>query len=326
VKPFGYELMLRSALYDWQVSPESEEMPANAPLPDGAAKYLSEENPRLVELRARYEKADKAVTTPLVWTSGHSRSDYLRYFRGDGRYLWQVGGPNMNLLGYALTAYYATTVDRLGMMAKLTDDAWFGNHTLDVNSRRVSRDLLDSIIEISFLERHLGLGSLKAPTVLDIGAGYGRVAHRMVEALPGLERYLCTDAVAASTFLSEYYLRFRGCEGRAVVVPLDEIDARLQREAITLAINVHSFSECQPSAVDWWLTRLERSGVQYLFVVPNAISGNDGQALLTNDGRDFSRVIEMHGYRLVVKEPKYLDPVVQRFGINPTYHHLFQRS
>ena len=47
--------------------------------------------------------------------------------------------------------------------------------------------------------------------MLDIGAGYGRLAHRMSAAFPQLEDYCCVDAVPESTFLSEYYLRHRGC-------------------------------------------------------------------------------------------------------------------
>jgi len=49
----------------------------------------------------------------------------------------------------------------------------------------------------------------------------------MAEAVPDLEQVLCTDAVAESTFLSEYYLRFRGVDAITQVVPLDEIEAKL---------------------------------------------------------------------------------------------------
>ena len=88
--------------------------------------------------------------------------------------------------------------------------------------------------------------------MLDIGAGYGRLAHRMVSALPGVERYLCTDAVAVSTFVSDYYLRFRGME-KALAIPLDVIDNSLRDYPVDLAINIHSFSECQTRAIEWWI-------------------------------------------------------------------------
>ena len=187
----------------------------------------------------------------------------------------------------------------------------------------VSRDLLDSLIEIYFLEKHLKLSSLDRPTLLDIGAGYGRLAHRVVEGLPNVGQY-------------PVYRRRGGFDVRlgllpalqegeqSLVIPLDEIETRLTSQKVDIAINIHSFSECQISAIDWWLALLSRVGVRYLFIVPNTAGGSDGQALLTNDLKDFMPLIEKRGYRLIAREPKFRDPVVQTYGINPTYHHLFE--
>jgi hypothetical protein len=36
--------------------------------------------------------------------------------------------------------------------------------------------------------------------------------------------------------------------------------------------------------------------------------------------------VERHGYKLVAKEPKYRDPVVQQYAIGPTYYYLFELS
>ena len=57
--------------------------------------------------------------------------------------------------------------------------------------------------------------------------------------------------------------------------------------------------------------------------VPNA-GYHEGELLLTNDGTDFGEVIEKHGYKLVAKDPQYRYPLVQKYGINPTYHYLFE--
>jgi hypothetical protein len=46
--------------------------------------------------------------------------------------------------------------------------------------------------------------------------------------------------------------------------------------------------------------------------------------MLTFDGQDFSRVLTDHGYRLVARDPKYLDPLVQKYGPNPAVHFLFE--
>jgi hypothetical protein len=43
--------------------------------------------------------------------------------------------------------------------------------------------------------------------------------------------------------------------------------------------------------------------------------------MLTTDGQDFSRVLTDHGYRLVARDPKYLDPLVQKYGPTPAVHY-----
>jgi hypothetical protein len=75
--------------------------------------------------------------------------------------------------------------------------------------------------------------------------------------------------------------------------------------------------------MDWWLSLLARYSVRYLMIVPNA-GDHGGERLLTHEGENFGEVIEKHGYKLIAKEPKFRDPVVQTFGINPTYHYLFE--
>ena len=145
------------------------------------------------------------------------------------------------------------------------------------------------------------------------------------------------DAVAESTFISEYYLRFRGLDQRAVVVPLDDLDDVLDTSGIDLAINVHSFSECTLESIKWWLDVLQKHKIKHLMLVPNAGSHGGTELLSTEHGAgkkpakdmhkyflDLLPHIEARGYQLVVKEPKYLDPVVQKHGVSPTYHYLFR--
>jgi hypothetical protein len=173
-----------------------------------------------------------------------------------------------------------------------------------------------------FLEKHLNISGWDRINMLDIGSGYGRLAHRMVSGFPNIDRYLCTDAIPVSTFICEYYLRFRNVDNKAKVIPLHDIEEVLRNRAIDIAINVHSFSECRVQAIAWWLNLLNKCRVKYLMIVPNAVNGKG--RLLTSDGQDFSSIIESHGYKLIAQEPKYRDIVVQRFAINPVYHYLFE--
>lgn len=316
---FGYRLLPEQALYEWQkVTASHQPASSRKALPEGAANYLIPGNPRLRELKDRYAAFDRDVTTPLVWTEALVSADDMLRFRGDNAYVWQTRAHGMNILAYALTTYYAKCIDTLGLLGTLSEDGHFGAHTFSIDNRLISRDLLDSVIEMNFLQKHLGISSRQDLSVLDIGAGYGRLAHRMATGLPNLARYLCTDAFPVSTFISEYHLRYRKLSDKVTVVPLDEIQSVLQRSTVNLAVNIHSFSECRPAAINWWLSLLSRSRVQHLMIVPNS------PELQTNDGVDFGGIIEKHGYKLIAKDPKYGDPVLQEYGINPSYHYLFE--
>jgi SAM-dependent methyltransferase len=321
----GYRLIAEKRLYDWQRRPGvyfHTFRPGS--LPEGAEEDLYPNHPRLLDLRRRYDRFSHSVTDPLVWNEGVVRADDLKFFRGHNAYVWQLRGLHMNPLSYALTAYYLQSVDKLGLFTQLDEDEYFGVFTFKVAGRVVSRDLLDSVNELNFLHRELAIGDWPRLNILDIGAGYGRLAHRAIRGMSNVGLYLCTDAVATSTFLAEYYLRFRGLDQRARAVPLDEIEQQLATTPIDLAVNIHSFSECRASAIDWWLTRLNRHSVRYLFVVPNAVES--GGRLINHAGEDFGAIIECHGYRLRTVSPKYADPTVQEYGVASTYYHLFERA
>jgi putative sugar O-methyltransferase len=319
LKQHGYRIVQDQHLYEWQKPSSQARQPhRTARLPGDAASYLSMNNPRLRELRTRYAAFNRAVTTPLIWTDAYVGQEEMLYFRGDNAYVWQTRRMTMNIMAYALTTYYAKSIDTLGLFEKLEEDDYFGVNSFNIGNRLVSRDLLDSILEIHFLEKHLNISSYANLSVLDIGAGYGRLAHRMVCSLPNIAQYVCTDAFPVSTFISEYYLRFRGLEGKAAVVPLDEIEHVLRKIPMDIAVNIHSFSECRVSAIEWWLSVLEKYRVKHLMIVPNP------PELRTNDGIDFGDVIAKHGYKMIAKDPKYGDPVVQEYAINPSRYYLFE--
>ena len=321
---FGHRVFPEWALHPSQIAEiegpaKTQREPA---LPEGAFEYLSRENPRLLELRRIYGGLHEGVRTPLVWTDGFTTSVGLALFRGDNLWINQLGGKDLQESAYVLATYYALAADRLGLMQKLTEDGVFGAMTLEIAGRTISRDLLDSVLEIDFLSRHLPITMQGEVSILDIGAGYGRLAHRMACAFPTV-KYLCTDAIAESTFVCEYYMRFRGLENKVAVLPATEIVRTLKSQKVDLAINVHSFSECTLQAVGWWLNLLARHSVKYLMIVPNA-GNHGGQLLLNNKGQDMLPAVEESGYRLTARESKYMDPFVQKWGMNPTYYWLFE--
>jgi len=313
-------LVRASQLYPWQIEATAAPLPA-APLPADAQAYLTPDNPRLAELRERYGRCDPAVTNPLVWVDTIVTQDNLKFFRGDNAFVYQLRGPQYSELGYALTTHYTRSAPEAPLFARLSEDGAFGVHALEVAGRLVSRDALDSAREIAFLQRHVmpREGPLR---VLDIGAGYGRLPHRLTEALGDEVRAYATDAFPTSSFLAEFYLRYRRCP--AEVILLDDFESFLTATPIDVAVNVHSFSECTVDAIEWWISRLARAGVPNLMIIPNDRVYEALTICHTNDGRDMEAIFARHGYAPAVREFRYSDPLVQRYGIDPAQLTLFR--
>jgi len=300
----------------------------SVPLPPGAAQALSADSPRLRDLRDRYAALDLPVLTASRWNSGAVESFLdLRYFRGETLITWHYRElPRISELKYFVYVRYMLERDPLGLLEKLNEDGAFGCWTFDYPGYgRFSRDLLESVNEISFLERQLSLSERDQIRVLDIGAGYGRLAHRMTSAFPQVTDYCCVDAIAESTFVSEYYLRERGCAPPARVLGLDRIEDELEPGAFDVAVNVHSFPECTYEAIEWWMSLVERLEIPHLFVIPNEPTEF---LSLEPDGtrRDFMPLIEGAGYRLVRREPVIEDEAARRLLQLDDHFHLFERA
>lgn len=288
------------------------------PLPRGAAEALRPDHPRLLELRRQYAELRLPVSGQTFWAPETVARDVrLPWFRGDNAYVWQYRqlGSGARAKMRLITDYVAAR-DGLKLLGRLQEDGLFGCWTFpDPRFGRVSRDLLDSVNELNFLERQLGVAGRPGLRIADIGAGYGRLAHRACAALPNIERYDCFDAVPESTFLCEYYLAFRGLADTARAVPLGEAAHALGAGRYDLAVNIHSFSECTHDGVRWWLERLRTARVPHLLIVPNHY---DLLLSAETDGsqRDYGPLLAEAGYELVHKELVLDDATVQpRVGV-----------
>lgn len=300
---------------------------STTPLPPGAASVLRPDNPRLAELQETYRRLDWPLGGHTRWTGEVlDRWLDLRYFRGDNAYVWHYRETlQVSRLKYFVFLRHVQDHDSRSLLGTLDEDGLFGCWTYRFPGHPpCSRDLLDSVNELIFLDRQLDLFARRGLRVIDIGAGYGRLACRTAQALPDLADYCCVDAVPESTFLCEYYTRFRGVAPPVRVAPLPEVPG-LAEGAFDLAVNVHSFSECALAAVAWWMEELARLAVPHLFLVPNEPTGflsteADGSRL------DYLPAIEAAGYRLVVEEPVFDDGAVRELlGVEDRFC-LFERS
>ena len=309
--------------------------PAPGTIPAGAREFLRGDNPRLVDLRQRYASLSHPVAAHSHWTASFVDQNVdLLNFRGDNAYLWQVRQSRRDAeMRYFANTLYIERIDHRGLMSKMVEEGAFGCYAFQYQGRHgMSRDLLDSINEIYFLDRQIGLFDKPDLRVLDIGAGYGRLAHRMSEALPNLKSYVCVDAVPESTFLSEYYLKHRGLpESLARAVPLDQIGALESMPQFDVAVNIHSFTECNYEAIRWWLNMVSRLNIRWLLIAPNKGPGDAEHDLFSIESdrtrKDFTNLLEEAGYKQELRAPKFDDPHLQ-VGIPwfaDTYYHLFQK-
>ncbi|KAL1519130.1 hypothetical protein AB1Y20_003393 [Prymnesium parvum] len=261
-------------------------------------------------------------------------------FRGESDLLWQQRCydderqyHNALCAAYRLVAARDTSLflQRMG-----PDDGLFGALCATTDEGLViSRDLLDSVNEMCFLEEQLQLSDWPAGTaVLDIGGGYGRWAHRASQALPHL-RVLSTDGVAHSLACAEAYLRHRSVSStQARVVPPDELEAALRESPPRLAIAIHSLPEMRPCDAERWLRLIHAHGTPFVFVVSNvpALHGEAAHVeLMNDDGTPMGELIKASGYVLRCAQPKYhrLRAGTPRSSVPPAYgectYLLFER-
>lgn len=291
-------------------------------------EQLSWSNPLLIDLKDRYSRLDEIAVRSTAWDEQHVKNQiHLPYFRGDNAYVWQMRDGN-DFESYKNTVQYLRGIDSLGLLEKLKEDGSFGVFTYEVEPGLiVSRDLLDSISEITYLNKALNLSERSRFTVLDIGSGYGRLAHRMLSAFPNLDQYLCADAVAESTFLCDFYLKHRNLENRSKVILLDHLLDCDMPTNIDLAVNIHSFSECGIDAIKFWIEYIRKLNVSYVFIVPNA-NHESGKVLYSSEWcgepLPYEHLLNENGYQLIDLQPKYSGLDENTSAVSPTYYHLYK--
>lgn len=250
-----------------------------------------------------------------VWNEKHLASFDVKKFRGDNVYVWQT--RVFQEIHYFVSYLYALKVDKLGLHNKFIEEGSFGVETFNFEGRLVSRDLIDSIIEISYIEEKLKLSTIDGFHILDIGAGYGRFAKRIQEGFNNV-KVTCIDAIPLSTCISRVYLEDELMGGKVTVHQLDTLD-EVQPGSINLAINIHSFSEMSMSSVESWVRFLVEKKIENVFIVPNGLN------LALNDGTDFGRLFESSGYDISSVDDKFSDQDFARFGLYPSKYFLLKQ-
>lgn len=230
--------------------------------------YLNIMNNLIIKYNEFY-KDNNFNLLPTVWDSNtnYIKQSFNMSFRGDNAYVWQCQlGDDKNIY----TEYYKIIkqIDTDCFLEKTKEDSSYGCISFEIENIKISRDLLDSILEIYYLKNIFP--NLEKMNLLEIGAGYGRLCKRFLDCFPN-SKYFITDAIPQSTFFSKIYL---GKTNEDKIINLFDIENRIKELNIDIAINIHSFPECNIMDIEWWVKLLYTNKVKYIFYVPNNPNSN----------------------------------------------------
>jgi putative sugar O-methyltransferase len=171
-------------------------------------------------------------------------------------------------------------------------DSEFGGRVVETELGGVTRMWLDGNVEIDFLRRNVP--DLKYFRVLDIGAGYGRLAVMLA---PFVQSITCVDPVPISEELCRDYTRRFAPDVRVLSIG-EFVESPPEFD---LAINIHSWNECLLEQVENWIEALVELKVQYLFTVSHGDATAAYKAWFNGSLPSFRPAIEKY-YTLIKEE------------------------
>jgi putative sugar O-methyltransferase len=271
------------------------------------------------EWRARYERSvrDLEANDPVFHPArqwrlinfffrrmmrGFGLSDFKSTF---GRFLAAYEPHNPRYFTALHHVYWSALQqrDQFGLLAKIEEPELGQGDAVVVGGRRVSIDLLQSIDEFYRLVEVMGWKRDDHVTIAEIGAGYGRLAHVVLTAMPNA-RFLLFD-LPESLLLSEYYLTNLFPDSPALLYPdsADAPDAKerwksariawglphqlrtLPRGSVDAFVNIYSFMEMSPQQVETYFDAIEAIDPRVLFIKQHKHEVNIlEQSLLTTKG------------------------------------------
>jgi putative sugar O-methyltransferase len=98
---------------------------------------------------------------------------------------------------------YASRRDQHGLIDKLEEPLGGSPLTVVYRRRAISQDICNSVLELTAILDAAGSQLSERPRVLEIGAGYGRVAWALLRARPGV-RYVIADIPPALAIAQRY--------------------------------------------------------------------------------------------------------------------------
>jgi hypothetical protein len=287
------------------------------PNTDSENKILDINNPEFQRISKLFSEINSDKSFWLDW---FDNSDF-KNFKAENVFVTQLAGLRSIKTAYENTVEFAVKNDRLKLMDVFDEDSKFGVESVLLGKEAFSRDRVDSVIEINFFSKLIGLTRDSEIKFLDIGAGYGRLSSRVLQAFPGAYVY-CGDVVPQATFLCDFYMKFKGFNSSQFTC--GSYDGIKSEKHFDLVVNIHSFSEAPLVSIRKWLDLIYLKA-EYIFIVPSG----DELVSMEHDGSrlSYEGYLNQLGYELVEKAYKYKGEDFPRdLCLSPTNYYLFRKS
>jgi len=178
---------------------------------------------------------------------------------------------------------YVRRRDPRGLLDRLEEPELGDPVTASYRGRRISQDMCNSVHELYCATHALPGGNPSSGGVLELGAGYGRVAWAFLQAFPEA-RYIVCDIPPALAIAQEYLttlfpqrrtFRFRHFEDAAGVA--DELAGAqlafltpnqlelLEPLGVSLFVNISSLHEMRPEQIAFYIAQVGRHTSGYFY-------------------------------------------------------------
>ena len=196
-------------------------------------------------------------------------------------------------------------------------DAQYGAMLFDTKYGKVTRMWADSNVEYDFLQRHLNKFFLQNATVMDVGAGYGRLAVSMS---PHVKQFIAVDSIPVSVACCKDYVATWARTDNIQILSVEDLYLMYKQNKvpkIELAMNIHSWNECSLETIEEWLQTLVKFNTDFLFTVSHGqLDARFERAYYSwSNGASYRPLIEKY-FQLFVEES---------IGITKHPHALWRR-
>ncbi len=187
---------------------------------------------------------------------------------------------------------FAQRADQTGMLAQLEEPEEGNPPRIYRAGRRISQDVANATLEWNGM-RDGGVRPEALRTVMELGAGYGRTAWLLLQAMPGV-RYIIVD-IPPALYLAQRYLSGRFRDRRIFTfrpfTTYDEVRDELERAEIAfllphqmallpdksaqLFVNISSLHEMRPEQIAYYLGEIDRLTDGHFYMKQWKVSRND---------------------------------------------------